>query len=128
MLHILDVRRALLVYLDRVSSLRSSESLFVNFGPAREGCKPATSSLSYWVRSLIALAYEFKGLPCPGGIQGRSTRSMSPSVVELQGASMEEICRAATWASPCTFVSHYRIGQGVDISSVFGSRVLASMI
>lgn len=117
-----------LIYLDRVKGFRVSSSLLVNFGPARQGAKPSTQTLSRWIRSVILLAYKQFGLSSPLGIQGRSTRGMSASMAEVQGASLQEIFRAATWAVPSIFVSHYRVIQGPEVLDLLGSQVLASVL
>ena len=106
-LHTLYVRRAFLVYLSRIASFRKSEAFVVHFGPGKRGEKPSTASLSHSIRTLIALAYGAVGQIPLKEVQGRSTPNMSASVAELQGASIVEICRAATWVSASTFINHY---------------------
>ena len=82
------------MYLQRVESFRQTESLFINYGLARRRQKPAISTLSRGIRSLISMAYRVQGLVPPSGIQGRSTHSMSSTATELQGDTLVEICRA----------------------------------
>ena len=60
-LHILDVHRAILVYLSRTESVRKVDNLFVTFGPVNHGLKPSVSTLSRWIKQAIVLAYESQG-------------------------------------------------------------------
>lgn len=39
-------------------------------------------------------------------------------------STVREICSAATWASPTTFINHYRIVQDIELEDDFGSKVL----
>ena len=77
--HLLDVARALKVYLDRTSVFRKTESLFVLFGAASKGEKASLTTLSRWIKQAISLAYSLSQVPFPFGVQGRSTRLMSTS-------------------------------------------------
>ena len=108
-LHLLDVKRALSIFVDRVLSFRKVESLFVPFGVANRGSDLAMSALSGWVGPAIVQAYSLGSCSLPQSIRGRATRAMSTSVAALQGASLLGICRAATWSDSSPFAGHCRI-------------------
>uniref|UniRef100_A0A8C6V4T6 Tyr recombinase domain-containing protein n=1 Tax=Naja naja TaxID=35670 RepID=A0A8C6V4T6_NAJNA len=98
--HHLDVRRALRVYIKRTAPFRKSEALFVSFLPGSLGHKVSSSTIGRWLRASIARAYEAQSSAVPQGITAHSTRSAATSAAWATQASIEEICRAATWASP----------------------------
>lgn len=125
--HTLDVRRALKVYLSRTAPLRKTEALFVTFLPASIGSKASSSTLGRWLRATIATAYRQLGLPVPGHITAHSTRSAATSAAWSTQASLEEICRAATWTSISPFVRHYRVDSFASAEASFGRRVLQSV-
>ncbi len=54
------------------------------------------------------------------------TWRMSTSTAWAQGASCEEICRAATWKNVSTFVQFYKLDVIPSHVSSFSSRVLGS--
>ncbi|XP_073418963.1 uncharacterized protein [Dendrobates tinctorius] len=80
--HTLDVRRAVLAYLDRTSPWRQSRSLFVSFQGNRKGSGVTTGTLSRWIRDAITMAYLAKGEDPPLGIKAHSTRAISSSWAE----------------------------------------------
>lgn len=62
----------------------------------------------------------WKGTP---GIAAHSIRSVVTSV-----ASIESICKAATWSSPSTFIRHYKIDQAASSDAAFGRWVLQKVV
>ncbi|XP_060546167.1 uncharacterized protein LOC132711373 [Pantherophis guttatus] len=122
--HTLDVRRALRIYLRRTSSLRQTEALLVSFQPSSLGRKISAATLGRWIRATIAKAYEVLSIPVPRRITAHSTRSAATSVAWATQASLEEICRAAAWASPTPFIRHYRLDWFASAEAAFGRRVL----
>lgn len=121
---LLDVCRALRVYLERTASFRKSDSLFVTFGVSSRGGKASSASIGRWLKQVIALAYSVSGSPPPAGVQGRSTRGVAASWAEVGGVNLSEICRAATWASSNTFIRHYRLQSLLGDDVNFGLGVL----
>ena len=82
--------------LDRTSGFRKSEQLFVFWTTSHLG-KPLTRQrLSRWILVAIASAYH-------------STRGMAASWALFQGMSVEEICAAASWATPHTLSRFYNL-------------------
>ncbi|KAI2665262.1 ORF V: Enzymatic polyprotein [Labeo rohita] len=84
--------------------------------PDQQRGLPATKqTLSRWIVDAISCAYESSGLPPPLGVKAHSTRSVSASKAFLEGVSMQDICNAAGWSTPLTFLS---LGRDLDSGSV----------
>ena len=101
--------RALRNYISRSAAFRRSEQLFVSFGGRTKGLATSKHSLSRWIVDAIAAAYASKHLQCPMGIRAHSTRGMASSWAWSSGISIHDICMAAGWASPSTFVRFYNL-------------------
>ncbi|KAL0158986.1 hypothetical protein M9458_047062, partial [Cirrhinus mrigala] len=99
--------RALDTYVHRVAMWRKSDQLFVCYGPAKRGLPATKQTLSRWIVDAISCAYESSGLPPPLGVKAHSTRSIAASKAFLEGVSMQDICNAAGWSTPLTFVRFY---------------------
>ncbi|CAM4555573.1 unnamed protein product [Leuciscus chuanchicus] len=99
--------RALRVYITRSAAFRRSEQLFVSFGGRTKGLAASKQSLSRWIVDSIAAAYASKHLQCPMGIRAHSTRGMASSWAWSSWISIHDICMAAGWASPSTFVLNF---------------------
>ncbi|KAL0183550.1 hypothetical protein M9458_019246, partial [Cirrhinus mrigala] len=96
--------RALDTYVHRAARWRKSDQLFVCYGPAKRGFPATKQTLSRWIVDAISTAYESSGLPPPLGVKAHSTRSVSASKAFLEGISIQDICNAAGWSTPLTFV------------------------
>ncbi len=121
-LHMLCPVRALKLYVDRSKVWRKSSQLFVCFGAGRRGL--ATSKLtgiSHWVRYAISLAYEARNLPSPLSLCAHSTRGVASSQALFRRVPLEDICVAAGWSSPHTFVKFYNL----DVDTAPGSQILS---
>ena len=114
--------RALRIYVDRTQSFRSSEQLLVCFGGQQKGKAVSKQRLAHWIVDAIALAYHSQGEPCPLGVRAHSTRSVASSYALAHGASLADICRAAGWATPNTFVRFYNLRVDPVSSRVLGNR------
>ncbi|XDV25396.1 hypothetical protein PO909_029318 [Leuciscus waleckii] len=101
--------RALRNYITRSAAFRRSEQLFVSFGGRTKGLAASKHSLSRWIVDAIAAAYASRNLQCPLGIRAHSTRGMASSWAWSSGISIHDICTAAGWASPSTFVRFYNL-------------------
>ncbi len=108
-LHALCPVRALRRYIEQTLAVCSTDQLFVCFvGPVRD--KPLSKQrISYWIVEAISIADKSKGLSLPAGVHAHSTRGMSASWALFRGVSVEDVCAAASWASPHTFVCFYRL-------------------
>ncbi|CAM4511662.1 unnamed protein product [Leuciscus chuanchicus] len=60
--------------------------------------------MSKWMVEAISLAYEAAGQPSPLAVRSHSTRSMAASKALISGVSLQDVCDAAGWSSPHTFV------------------------
>ncbi len=57
----------------------------------------------------ITLAYSSLGLQCPIGVRAHSTRGIASSWAWSREVAISEICEAAGWSSPSTFVRFYNL-------------------
>ncbi|XP_077335146.1 uncharacterized protein LOC143980678 isoform X1 [Lithobates pipiens] len=126
--HCLDVRRCLLSYLEKVKEFRRSSHLLVNFSGQKKGQQASKASIARWIKHAIALAYEQSGNAVPRDLKAHSTRSLATSWAERAGASVEQICRAATWTSQNTFLRHYRVELLSPQDLAFGRKVLQAVV
>lgn len=56
------------------------------------------------------------------------TRVTAALAVFDQIASLEAICKVAIWATPNTFIEHYKIHQAASAEAAFGHRVLRRVV
>ncbi len=68
----------------------------------------------------IIVAYESSDLPSPLGVKAHSTRGMAASKAFPAGVPIQDICDAAGWSTPLTFVRFYDL----DLQATPGSSVL----
>ncbi|XP_016369319.1 uncharacterized protein LOC107709377, partial [Sinocyclocheilus rhinocerous] len=92
--------RALQTYMTRTSAFRKSDQLFISWAPPHRGSPISKQRLSHWLVEAIALAYESMGVQPPGNIRAHSTRGLAASWASWAGVSLQDICSAASWASP----------------------------
>jgi len=105
--------RVLGAYIHRAALWRKSKQSFVCFGPPNKGSSASKKRMSKWVVEAFSLAYESTGQPSPLAVQSHSTRSMAASKALLSGVPLQDICDAAGWSSPHTFVSFLCSGLGL---------------
>ncbi|XP_058879441.1 uncharacterized protein LOC131737040, partial [Acipenser ruthenus] len=108
-LHMLCPVRALRCYMDRTKTVRQTEQLFICHGSRSLGQPLSKQRLSHWIVDAIKLAYESAGLPPPGQLKAHSTRGMATSWALFRGVPVSDICAAASWATPHTFMRFYRL-------------------
>ncbi len=120
-LHLLCPVRALKLYVDRSKVWRKSSQLLVCFGAGRRGLATSKQRISHWVRDAISLAYEARNLPSPLSLRAHSTRGVASSQALFRGVPLEDICVAAGWSSPHTFVKFYNL----DVDTAPGSQILS---
>ncbi len=114
-LHILCPVRALKIYVDRSKLWRKTHQLLVCFGAGRR-------RITHWVRDAISLAHEMRGLPSLLSVRAHSTRRVGSSQVLFRGALIEDICVAAGWSSPHTFIRFYNLDLDTPPGSVCLNR------
>ncbi|KAL0201683.1 hypothetical protein M9458_004870, partial [Cirrhinus mrigala] len=96
--------RALDAYVHRAALWRKSEQLFVCYGPPKKGSPASKETLSRWIVDAISTAYESSDLPSPLGVKAHSTRALGASKAFSAGVPIQDICNAAGWSTPLTFV------------------------
>ncbi|XP_071967906.1 uncharacterized protein [Engystomops pustulosus] len=126
--HTLDVRRMVLKYLQSTEEWRVDNNLFIQFQGPNKGKKASKITIARWLKMAISKCYNLQNKPVPLNIKAHSTRAMSTSWAERRGATLDQICRAATWASQNTFIKHYRLDIPKNKDLAFGRKVLQSVI
>ncbi|KAL0154229.1 hypothetical protein M9458_050483 [Cirrhinus mrigala] len=114
--------RALDTYFHRAAVWRRADQLFVCYGPLKRGLPASKQTLSRWIVDAISFAYDSSGLPSPLGVKAHSTRGIAASKAFMSGVPMQDICSAAGWSTPLTFVRFYNF----DLRVSPGSSVLSS--
>ncbi len=113
--------RALKQYVDRSKVWRKSPQLLICFGAGRRRLATSKQRISHWVRDAISLAYKVRNLPSPLSLRAHSTRGVASSQALFRGIPLKDICVAAGWSSPHTFVRFYNL----DVDTAPGSQVLS---
>lgn len=126
LLHTLDIRRALLFYLNR-TAFPQSQGLFVCYSGPRQGHPISSQRLSRWVTATIELAYSLAKVPKPLHVEGHSTRALATLVAFSYGIPLQDICTAATWSSPNTFIQHYAIDARAQRSAPVARAALSAV-
>ncbi len=106
-LYCLGPVHVLRTYIDRTQSVRLCDQLLVCFANPVKGKALSKQWLSHWIVEAISLAYNSRGLPLPQGGRAHSTRGMTTSWALFKEVSLSDICAAASWSSPHTFVRFY---------------------
>ncbi len=119
-LHMLCPVRALKLYLDRSKVWRKSSQLLVCFGAGRRGLATAKQRISHWVKTPFRWLMRRGNLPSPLSLRVHSTRGVASSQALSRGVPLEDICVAAGWSSPHTFVKFYNL----DVDTAPGSQIL----
>lgn len=128
MWHSLVLCRALRCYTNCNKDLRKTEALFVTFARASIRKRASLSSLSRWLKLAIHEAYKAAGKEPPQVVTMQSTRGAGASAVFDGIASLESICKAATWSILNTFIRYYKIDQVALAEAAFGHRVLKRVV
>ncbi|XP_065325845.1 uncharacterized protein LOC134621241 [Pelmatolapia mariae] len=108
-MHSLCPVRVLRTYIERTQNVRLCDQLFVCFANPNRGRALSKQRLSHWIIEAVSLAYGTRGLALPHGVRAHSTRGMATSWALFRGVPVADICAAASWASPHTFVRFYRL-------------------
>ncbi|XP_078518308.1 uncharacterized protein LOC144782952 [Lissotriton helveticus] len=106
-LHTLDVKRALLYYIDRTKDFRKTKQLFVAFSPQHKGNPISKSGIARWIVKCIQICYQKAKRTLTVPPRAHSTRKLGASMAFLGNIPLEDICRAATWTTIHTFTKHY---------------------
>ncbi len=114
--------RALTLYIQRTRANRTTDQLFVCYRANSLGRPVSKSRLSHWVVEAIQQAYKEAGKPAPAGVRAHSTRGLATSWALWRGATLSEVCTAASWSTPSTFIRFYCMN--VAANTPFTERVL----
>ncbi|KAF7246172.1 Lamina-associated polypeptide 2, isoform alpha [Varanus komodoensis] len=108
-LHSLDVRRCLAFYRSHMESFRKTKLLFIKYSKPDKGAPLSAQRLSKWIVQTIELAYQLAKIDLLIPPKGHYTRAMVASSAFSSGIPLLDICKSATWTTPCTFTKHYRL-------------------
>lgn len=81
--------------------------------------------------SKLAISFAIKlciRIEVPSGITAHFVLSAATSAALNNNASMEEVCKAATWSSISMFVRHYKLDVYSSLDASFGQRVLQHVL
>ncbi|KAM9329728.1 uncharacterized protein PAF06_005604 [Gastrophryne carolinensis] len=76
----------------------------------------------------IVGAYSAKGKDPPFRVTAHSTRVVGASWAFQHQASVEQVCKAATWSSVHTFSKFYKVDVRASADAVFGRKVLQAAV
>lgn len=122
----LCVCRALQFYVAATADVRKTNQLFVTFKKGDQGRAASKITMAGWLKSAIQHAYEVLNLPIPQGVKAHSARHASTSWAELKAVSVLDICQQASWATPNTFVKHYKLDLSHSVSARHAKTVLGA--
>lgn len=87
----------------------------------------SSQHLAGWIKGTIDLSYELAHKPLHNMVQAHATRAVATSTAFLHGVPLHEVCAAATWSMPSTFVTHYALDVRARRDAAFGRFVLAAV-
>ena len=105
--HLLCPVRVLSCYVARTAASRRTQHLFVHYREQSLGLPLSAQRLSHWLCEAVAQAYLCSGVDPPESIRAHSTRGILTSTALHGGMTVEDICTAASWSSPCSFIRFY---------------------
>ncbi|CAJ0947234.1 unnamed protein product [Ranitomeya imitator] len=124
----LDLVRAVMIYLDRTSTFRKTDSFFVIPDGTRRGQPASKATIARWIRMAILEAYRVKNRVPPPGIKAHSTRAVGASWAVHHRASALQLCKAATWSSIHTFAKFYKVHTYASADASLGRRILQAAV
>lgn len=122
--HTLDVTRAIKFYLSRTQFPNEDHQLFVSYTPKTLEKAVSAQRLSHWLVDLISLCYALSRMPPPSSLTAHSTCSMATLVAFAAGVPLQDVCKAATWKNPTTFIRHYALNARAKRQGALGRAVL----
>ena len=125
----LCVVRLLQHYITLTESLMSQHNrihnkLFVCFGGKSPGNPANKRTISGWLVKIIKSAYDAAGLTLTEPVRAHSTRAQATTRALFNGASLEDIMKAADWRQMSTFISHYALDLWKRQQGAVGHKVL----
>lgn len=122
--HPLDVKTTIISYLAATNSFRKTDTLMVIPHGNKRGQAATSHTIASWLVKSIKKAYSMRHMAIPEGIRAHSTRAVATSWAAYCRVSPETICKAATWSSRHTFISHYRVDSAHLAMADFGRSVV----
>lgn len=122
--HPLDVKGNVLEYLSATRSIRKTESLLIIPHGFKRGQAASSRTIASWLVKTIKKAYSLSNHQVPEGLRAHSTRAVATSWAAYCRVSAEKICRAATWSSRSTFMSHYKVDSACLSTVDLGRSVI----
>ncbi len=102
--------RALDTYVHRAALWRKVDQLLICYGPLKRGLPASKQTLNQWIVDAINMSYESSDLPLPKGVKAHSNRSVVASKAFFAGVPLQDICNAAGWSTPMTFIRTWTYG------------------
>lgn len=124
-LHSLDVKRALVFYLDRTKPFHAFTRLFAPIAYRMKGQLISTQWLSQVAFGCIKTCFENAEIHPLQGVTAPSTTAEFTSTALLKNVPIAEI--SATWSSAHTFAKHYAILPASKDYATFGDAVLRTV-
>ena len=90
------------VYVSRTAGFRKEDQLFVSWATLHKDKVLSRQRLSHWIVEAISLAYRCRGLQPPECLRAHPTRGVAISWALFKGVSVQDLCAAASWATPHT--------------------------
>ncbi len=116
------------IYIDicvhRAALWRKGDELIVCYGPPKRGLLAVMQTLSWWIVDAINIYFEPSQLPSLLRVRAHSTLSVAASKDFLAGVPILDICNAAGWSTPLTFVRFY----GLDMRATPSCSVLSPLL
>ena len=82
------------------------ERLFITTGRTKK--EMSKSTVSFWLRKVISLAYQLSGKPLPSPSPlARETRGIAPSLLFKKNYAVSQVLKAGTWRRHTTSMRHY---------------------
>ncbi|XP_078500130.1 uncharacterized protein LOC144755257 [Lissotriton helveticus] len=123
-LHTLDVRRAVMHYIERTKDHRKTKQFFVSFAESFMGKAVTKGTIARWIAQAIQFCHKQAGQELSEGPRAHSTRKKGAAIAFLANTPIQDICLAATWASVHTFTKHYCVDIQMNKEAQVGQKVL----
>ena len=101
--------------------------LFMPYAPGKSGKQVSTVRIGGWLIQAIKDAYIHFGRKPPEGLKPHTLRAVATSAAALRGSTIEDIRRAATWASGYVFAKHYKLDMVPQDVGCISTKVLKTV-
>lgn len=111
------------MYMDGTKAFRKTESVLVSLQKTSMGCEIFSSTISWWIKGCLIVAFQASGVEIPQDITAHSLRGAATSAVYRSFPSLETI-KGSNWKSVHSFTKHYKIDKLASPEVAFGRVVL----